>query len=247
MTHKKTFAFTCALLWVSLLTAQPKLLLHYDFHDIAGNSVKDLSENHFDGILKGSATAGHDAGLNFAFLGYEGGYIDMGTGIGNLLQQQHDFSVAARYKVDDKASLEGNGYFLWAFSTLEENTKDKGRYHAYKLNVQRAENSTGGWSQETILHINKPSKKGEWQYAVYTQRGSEGRLYLNGRLVAFNNDMFTMDATFPNEAPQYNWIGRAPFHGDAFLAGASICDFRVYDTALSEEEVKRLTTGSRMR
>ena len=56
-------------------------------------------------------------------LGYENGYIDLGTEIGKTLQQQRDFTIAVRYKVDEEASLEGNGYFLWAFSTLEQNTQ----------------------------------------------------------------------------------------------------------------------------
>lgn len=220
--------------------AQPSLLLHYDFKDGAGTVVKDLSGSHFDGSLKGSATFGREPGEHFVNLGYERGYVDMGADIGKQLKLARDFSVAVRYRVDEQASLNGNGYFLWAFSTLEQNTQDKGRYHAYKLNVQRAENSVGGWNSESIMDINAPSKKGEWQHAVYTQRGSEGRLYLNGRLVAFNNDMFPMYRTFPAEAPQFNWLGRAPFQGDAFLAGTCISDVRVYAGALSESEVKNL-------
>jgi hypothetical protein len=67
-----------------------------------------------------------------------------------------------------------------------------------------------------------------------------GRLYLNGELVAENKDMFSMDTTFPDESPSYNWIGRAPFNGDAFLAGTKIGDVRIYEGALNEKKVRKL-------
>ena len=108
----------------------------------------------------------------------------MGEAVGKKLQQLRQFTIAVRYKVDKEASLKGNGYFLWAFSTMEQNTQTEGRYHAYKLNIQRAENSIGGWKNETLMDIGKPSKQDEWQYVVYTQNEADGRLYINGQLVA---------------------------------------------------------------
>ena len=220
--------------------AQPAPLLHYDFRAVGGQVVKDLSASHFDGTLKGSAKVVSAAGETFVDLGTEGGYIDLGEGIGAVIKGLRDFSIAVRYRVDAAASLEGNGYFLWAFSTLEQNTQDQGRYHAYKLNVQQAENSVGGWSHESVLRIGNAAQKGQWQHAVYTQRGGEGRLYLNGLLVAFNNNMYSMHRTFANETPRYNWIGRAPFRGDAFLAATCVSDVRIYGAELSANEVKSL-------
>ena len=132
------------LLVVSLMTlfslatvAQENLILHYDFKGDQGIVVRDKSASHFDGTLKGSASVENGT----VYLGNEDGYIDMGEAIGKKLQQLRQFTIAVRYKVDSEASLKGQGYFLWAFSTLELNTQTEGRYHAYKLNVQRAENS----------------------------------------------------------------------------------------------------------
>lgn len=216
--------------------AQEGLILHYDFVGDEGTTVRDKSDSHHDGTLKGSASVADGT----VYLGNEDGYIDLGEGIGKELQQLRQFTVAVRYKVDSEASLKGQGYFLWAFSTLELNTQTEGRYHAYKLNVQRAENSVGGWKNETLMDLGKPSEKGNWQYVVYTQNDDEGRLFLNGRLVAFLNGMFTMTETFPKEAPTYNWMGRAPFKGDSYLKGTSIDDVRMYSTALTEKEVRDL-------
>ncbi|MBR0330924.1 MAG: LamG domain-containing protein [Alistipes sp.] len=218
----------------NLMAQQP--VLHYDFRGDSGRVVTDKSGSHFDGKLCGSAVLDGEG----VYLGNEDGYIDMGAAVGAWLQGMRQFTVAVRYKVDAEASLKGQGYFLWAFSTQEVNTFTEGRYHAYKLNIQRAENSVGGWQNETLMDLGKPSTKGEWQYVVYTQNDNEGRLFLNGRLVAFNNAMFTMSESFPAEAPRYNWLGRAPFKGDSYLKGTRISDVRLYDSALTEKEIRQL-------
>ena len=236
--------FFLLLTWCSLnfVWAQENLILHYDFKGEQGEVVRDKSASHFDATLKGSAILEKNA----VYLGEEG-YIDMGEAVGQKLKQLDGFTIAVRYKVDAEASLKGQGYFLWAFSTMELNTQTEGRYHAYKLNVQRAENSVGGWKNETLMDVGKPSKKGEWQHVVYTQDGAKGRLYLNGRLVASNDSMFTMGKTFPAEAPAYNWMGRAPFKGDSYLKKTHISDVRMYSKALTEKEVQRISGEPRKR
>ena len=237
---KKLLILTIATLMGAQCFSQ-KLILHYDFKKAENGLVTDRTKSHYDGSLMGSAKIESAQDGNYADLGYGNGYIDMGSNIGKKLQSIDEFTVAVKYKVDEKASLQGNGYFLWAFSTLEQNTQHEGRYHAYKLNVQRGENSIGGWANETIIEIGKQSEKGKWLHVVYTQKGSVGTLYLNGQQVDANNDMFTLDRTFPDEAPAFNWIGRAPFKGDAFLAGTKIADVRVYDGALTAKQVKKLS------
>lgn len=237
--------FFLLLLFASFFTwssAQQLPVLWYDFSASSGTIVKDRSGAGLDGRLCGSACLEQHGRTSLVNLGYDGGYIDMGPQIGRILKGSNSFTVAVKYLVEEEASLQGNGYFLWAFSTQELNTRTEGRYHAYKLNIQRSENSVGGWTRETLMDIGKASQKGEWQHAVYTQDGSFGRLYLNGKLVAFNNDMFTMARTFPgDETPLYNWIGRAPFPGDAFLAGTRISDVRIYNEALSDRDVRILS------
>lgn len=85
--------------------------------------------------------------------------------------------------------------------------------------------------------LEKPSEKGKWKHAVYTQDGKFGRLYIDGNLAAFNNDMFTMSRTFDREQPRFNWIGRAPFNGDSFLAGTHIADVRIFGKTVWEKDL----------
>ena len=105
-----------------------RLVLHYDFIKANGQTVPDLTSNHFDGKLYGSAQVIHEGKEHYVSLGNEQGYIDLGEEIGFHLKGMTTFSIAVRYKVAETASLQGNGYFLWAFSTLEQNTQDRGRY-----------------------------------------------------------------------------------------------------------------------
>lgn len=51
--------------------------------------------------------------------------------------------------------------------------------------------------------------------------------------------MPVLNQTFTS-APSYCWIGRAPFSGDSYLTGTLVTDFRLYDTAVSDEELSQL-------
>lgn len=237
----KKIIFVMTILFCATVCNSQKPVLHYDLKGSKDTVVVNKANKYMNGKLKGSAKLTKEGKNIVVDLGNDGGYIDMGKEIGVLIKNAKSFTVAVKYFVREDASLKGNGYFLWAFSTMEQNTKTEGRYHAYKLNIQRSENSVGGWTRETLMDVGKPSVKGKWQYAVYTQDGADGRLYVNGELVAGNKEMFTMSTTFPDDAPTYNWLGRAPFKGDAFLAGTLIQDVRVYTEALNEEYVKKLT------
>lgn len=233
--------FAVAILFSTTVVYAQKPVLHYDFKASKNEIVVNKANRKMNGELKGSAKLAKEGKTAVVDLGNDGGYIDMGKEIGVLMKNTSAFTVAVKYFVREEASLKGNGYFLWAFSTMEQNTRTEGRYHAYKLNIQRSENSIGGWTRETLMDVGKPSVKGKWQCAVYTQDGADGHLYVNGELVASNKEMFTMSTTFPDEAPTYNWIGRAPFNGDAFLSGTLIQDVRVFTEALSEQGVKKLS------
>ncbi|MBR3287591.1 MAG: hypothetical protein IKI72_07210 [Bacteroidales bacterium] len=237
---KYILMLTALLLSLSAGASRPAAVVRYDFKHVRGQVVPDKGPFHLDGTMQGSAQAVPEGASYAVDLGNDGGYIDMGAALGDRLKQLEKWSVAVKYRVDPSASLQGNGYFLWAFSVLELNTADKGRYHAYKLNYQRSETTASGWSHETTLEIGRASEKGVWQYAVYTQDGTKGRLYLNGQEVASNDQMLTMEEAFAGESPVCNWIGRAPFRGDAYLGGTKIGAVAIYADALTVPQIKKL-------
>jgi hypothetical protein len=41
-------------------------------------------------------------------------------------------------------------------------------------------------------------------------------------------------------APANCWIGRAPFRGDKYLTQTDVADFRIYNYAVSNQEIRQL-------
>ncbi len=42
------------------------------------------------------------------------------------------------------------------------------------------------------------------------------------------------------ETPANCWIGKAPFKGDKYLTNSRVSDFRIYNYAISDEEMKNM-------
>jgi arabinan endo-1,5-alpha-L-arabinosidase len=63
-------------------------------------------------------------------------------------------------------------------------------------------------------------------------------IYVNGELVGSRTDLISLAAV----SPHYFFIGRSLYAADAYL-NASIDEFRIYDSALSAEQVKKDYSG----
>lgn len=108
----------------------------------------------------------------------------------------------------------------------------------------------------------KPPIEGEWSHIVFTVTGTKGgklssagpRLYLNGSLVGDGWISQTSSGTYKmlrewlstfdnKDNYSQNFIGHSQFVADADFHGA-ITDFRLYSTALEEEEIVALMCES---
>lgn len=215
------------------------LKLHYTFDNASGTQVPDASGNAADAKLKNEAKVVKMGKYHVLDLGNGTGYLDMGRTAGEIVSQLTDFSLSAYYYVDPTASLSGAGRFLWAFSALEANTQTDGPYMAYRLNAQRFATSTGGWGGETGMEKGSEAAKGKWQHVLYRQTGNTGELYVDGKLVQRSTAMPVLNQTFTG-APEHCWIGRAPFSADSYLTGTLVTDFRLYDAAVSDDDLQQL-------
>ena len=216
-----------------------ELRLHYDFSSVNGTTVADNSVSDVNATLRGSAkveTMGKYKVLN---LGKSSGYLDLTQAAGKVFASLDNYTISVYYRVDADASLSGNGYFLWAFSTNSACSADAGIYSAYRLNAQRVATSTGGYAHESGIERGTAATKDVWTHVAFVQSGSNGRLYINGTLVG-TTAMPANSGNFGSTTPAYCWIGRPPFSGDAYLASTLVCDFRLYDAALSQADIKTL-------
>lgn len=219
-----------------MVQAQKKnLVLNYDFSKVSGTTVIDKSPNHVDAQLKNGATV-EDGCL---VLQAQDAYLDMTAKAGEVASQLSDFTIYTRYYIAPEAKIKGYGYFLWCFSVLEANRDKEGPYHAYRINEQRCETSIGGYTQETGIQKSKVSELGKWITVLFRQSNGNGELYIDGVLVGKEKGFPELKKIFVN-APQHNWIGRAPFAGDNYLKQAKVSDFRIYNKCLNDKEISKL-------
>lgn len=190
--------------------------------------------------LYNGATVTKQGDMDVLDLGATDGYYDLDAEVGGaFVASVKDFTVSVYFKVDSLNTLEGYGHFLFAFSKLAENKADKGPYMAMRLNEQRFETSTGGWEHEEIVMQGDQPARNVWIHALFRQAGHSGELYLDGQLIGRNDNMPILSEIFP-EAPACCWIGRAPFNGDKYLTHTQVAGFRLYDYAVSDEELHEL-------
>ncbi|MBO7103721.1 MAG: laminin G, partial [Bacteroidaceae bacterium] len=235
------FSFFLLLLSTGTASAQAQdehLKMQFDFSNTSGTNVTDATSG-ITAKLMGQAQVVTMGQYHVLDLGNGTGYLDMTRSAGELVRSLGDFTVSVYYRVDAGASLSGAGYFLWCFSQSAANTQTASPYTAYRLNAQRMATSTGGWGSETGMEVGSESEKGRWMHVLYRQTGKKGELFLNGKCVAQLATMPVLKDVF-TAVPAYNWIGRPPFSGDSYLKQTLVTDFRLYDTAVSNEEVAQL-------
>ncbi len=214
------------------------LRLHFDFSQVQGTTVTDVAAG-VAAKLVGVAKVEQVGRYGVLNLGNGQGYLNMTGSAGVIVRSLADFTISACYRVDDAASLSGNGYFLWAFSTASACTQTEGKYMAYRLNAQRMATSTGGYGSESGIETGTASDKGRWMHVLYRQSGQRGELFVDGRRVGQNAAMPVLKEVFTS-TPASCWIGRAPFSGDNFLRQTLVADVRLYDEAVSDAQVAQL-------
>ena len=239
---KEFLALFCLLLSGHALYAQTEnLCMHFDFEHTDGRTVSDPDHSGISATLMNDASVDQMGKFHILNLGNNTGYLDLTEKAGDLFRQTDNYTISMYYRVNEKASLSGAGFFLWSFSTSTACTNVEGKYSAYRLNAQRFANSTGGYSNETGIELGGESEKGKWIHVVYTQSGSKGTLYLNGTQKGTNSAMPLNSTNFTSSIP-YVWIGRAPFSADSYLKQTLVYDIRLYDKVLTTEEIKTLAS-----
>ncbi|MCR5198384.1 MAG: alginate lyase family protein [Prevotella sp.] len=229
---------------ITTLAQDEHLKLHFDFSQVEGSNVTDAGGG-ITAKLVGAAKVEQVGNYHVLNLGNASGYLNMTDKAGEVVKTLNDFTLSVCYRVADKASLSGNGYFLWAFSTSAACTQTAGKYMAYRLNAQRMATSTGGYGSENAVAVGSASEKGRWINVVYRQSGARGELFIDGKSVGQNTAMPILSKTF-TATPTFCWLGRAPFSGDSYLKQTLVADFRLYDVAVSNDQLAQLAATAQL-
>lgn len=238
---KKTILLTWMLMFVgwAAWAQNEDVKMRFDFKNVTGTGVTDTISG-ITARLSGSAKVVAMGDYHVLDLGNNFGYLNMTAEAGKVFASCANYSISLYYRVNEQASLSGNGFFLWSFSTSEGCTSSGGNYSAYRLNEQRIASSTGGFTHETGYTVGYESPKGAWMHVAYTQVGRTGRLYINGVLQSSITNMPLNSSLYASALPIACWIGRPPFSGDNYLSQTLVSDFCLYNRALSTEEVATL-------
>jgi len=232
------------------------LLVKYDFSAVSDSTVTDAAEKHFTGVLKNDArvhSIGTTVKYNVLSLGDSIGYFDMGTEVGKLMYNLNNYTTSVYYRVDTAYhQLTNAGNFIWSFSNSTNQGIEQNGYIIGALNNQSVSITPKYYtaaSGNQVVSLAAAALQGGWHNLTYTQSGTTGTIYVDGMLM-LSGTITNLPSTSlpkPNQlGTLYNWIGRSCFNGDVYLRKTLVYDFRLYKTALTEEQIQTsvLNVGS---
>ena len=236
---KKTYLFLFILTTVFISHAQT-LKLHYnaELGTINETSISDASGNGFTGeLLNGAQIALYD-NTKVMDLGASNGYVDLGAGFGDLVNTLGDFSVFCKLFIPSSTYLNANGNFVWTFANSNNIASDANGCLFFSAKNSRYAISPDRWTGESGIQTGSATGKGAWVTITYVQENGIGTLYYDGLQAASGAISMT-----PSELGKtaFNYLGRSCYAADDYLRDAKYADFRVYDGALSSEQVEALS------
>lgn len=216
------------------------LKLHYGLSGDAVNSktVIDESGSGYTGSLMNSAKVSTYNGVPVIDLGTTSGYVDMGTGVGNLIASLGDFTIMTKLFIPTTSTITGNGNFIWTFANSNNiGTAANGCMFLSAKSGRYAITLTN-YTAESGIQTGSALTKGAWKTVIYIQKSGAGRLFIDGNLVASGAITLNPSAL---KATAYNYLGRSCYSGDTYLNNAKLADFRVYDGAISDDQISSLS------
>lgn len=208
------------------------LKLQYDF-----KTASDATGT-YQGVLQSGATLTMRAGEPVLCLGNNNGYFEFGAGVGQVISQLEDFTIATNVYIPGSTILGANGNFIYCFSNSDNSGSDRNGYLYYGANANRYAISKTNYTAESAFQSGTAFETGGWKNLIYMQAAGEGRIYIDNKLI--KAEKITLSPKdLGNTA--YNYLGRSCYNGDVYLAGAEYNDFRIYDGILNINQMEELT------
>ena len=175
-----------------------------------------------------------DDGNRVLSTGNKNGYLELGTSVGSgvLSRLTGDYTISIDLCVDAVNAL---NRFSWAWAF----TNGTGTYLGM---VNAAGNAN--WYYEIKDGTAQSVRSGsglttdEWHTITVTQVSGVATFYLDG--VAKGTASLTLKPSDFAATLTGNYLGRSPFSGDAYMINTLMDNFKVYDSALTAEQVTAL-------
>ncbi len=236
------------------------LLLHYDMKttaEVDGQLVlKDVANKKvtFDGIFKNANHGQFISNSEVGFISFNGGsstsnsgYVEIlkGTNGLDLLQGLNEITVSSIVNWTN----DGTNRWIFGLGTMLTPETNKyffvtPRHGSGSGNMVASGISKNGWPNEALVtgSANSNLIGGQWKHVTvsFSEASNRITLFVDGIKVASGNakglkltEIINPDSTFSG------FIGKSIFSNDPYLQG-SVADFRVYDRALTEQEMGEL-------
>jgi hypothetical protein len=211
-----------------------------------GTTLPDLSGNSKDATLAGSGTGG-TVGYSFAAGHVNNALLLTKASEGHVVLPAGILAGACEMTVATWVYLNSQSDWqrIWDFGQASKDSIDPTVYmflttsNGARNPVPRFAISTTGYMHEDRVDGDTALTTGAWQHIAVVVGPAGGVLYVNGAKVGTNPSMTLRPADL-GSTPN-NYIGRSQFTQDPYLDG-NIDDFRVYNRALSADEIKTLFT-----
>lgn len=235
---KKILVCTLLLSAFTSWAGNNNLKLHYTFNKTSDNGIiTDLSGNGYNAKLKNNAFLDNMGEYPVLNLGLSNGYIDMGAKTGELINSLNDFTISTIICIDGNANLSSYGNFIWTFSNSNDMIKDKNGCMFLSARNTGFAITKSDFSKESALTEGSLLNKKIWQHVVFTQKDNTATIYIDGNIVKTGS--ISVKANELGKTNN-NFLGRSPYSADTYLK-ALFADFRIYDKALNEKEIKKLS------
>ncbi|PPK93182.1 glycosyl hydrolase family 43 [Kineococcus xinjiangensis] len=204
------------------------LVVEYELDETGGTTVADTSGNGRHGTVSGDATWLGGDGLA---LGGVNGHVRLPN---DVLRGLSDITVSTEVRIDRD---QPGPYFIWGLGNTTDWYGDG--YLFTTGNSYRTSIATGNWSTEQTVSAGRDLARETWKTLTYTLSDGTAVLYEDGVEVGRQSGITITPGMIGGGRTTANYLGRSNYTPDKHLKG-QVRDFRIYDRALSSDEVRRL-------
>ena len=217
--------------WIEPVDTSGDLLYSYSFDQLADDSGTFTATLGGDAALRTLADGNH-----VLYTGTDNGYLNLGTRMAHraLYLMKKNYSITIDLCVGTPNTLDRH---CWAFAFSNSTN------HYVGL-INRPGNANWYYEQKyegTAEQVSSGTSltPGLWHTVTLVQReGQPALIYVDGTL----RSMATLSVPPTKIAGKTlkGWLGRSPFDADAYLSNTLIDNFRLYNKALTGEEIREL-------
>lgn len=236
------------------------LILHYNMkttEEVDGQLVlKDVANKAvtFDGIFRNPNNGQFISNSEVGFVSFNGGSSTSNSGHVEIPKGSNGLDLLHglnEITVSSIVNWTNDGTNRWIFGLGTVLTPETNKYFfvtprhgSGSGNMIATGISKNGWPNEALVtgSANSNLIGGQWKHVTVSLSEASNRitLFVDGVKVASGNAKgLKLSEIINSDAPFSGFIGKSIFSNDPYLQG-SVADFRVYDRALTEQEVGEL-------